>query len=61
MLCSVGETPGQCQQHVVLLLQLLLQRRQGRLRGRDLGLLGQHVGAGGGTDIELVLHHGELV
>ena len=51
----------QRQQHVVLLLELLLQRRQRRLRRRHLGFLRQHVGAGGGADIELIAHDDELV
>ena len=46
---------------MVLLLQLLLQRRQRRLRRRHLRFLGQHVGAVGGADFELIAHDFELV
>ena len=56
-----GESADQGEQHVMLLLELLLQRRQARLRGRHFGLLGQHIGLCRGTDIELVLHDDKLI
>ena len=52
----VGEAADQRQQHVALLLELLLQRRQRRLRVRHFRLLGQHVGARRGAGIELIVH-----
>ena len=57
----VRKTTDQRQQYVVLLFQLLLQRRQRRLRGRHFRLLRQHVGARGGADIELIVDDAELI
>ena len=57
----VREAADQRQKDVALLLQLLLQRRQRRLRRRHFGLLRQHIGSGGAADFELMAHDVELV
>ncbi len=46
---------------MMLLLELLLQRRQSRLGGRDFGLLGQHVGPRRGADLELIFDDDKLI
>ena len=57
----IREVADQRQQDMMLLFQLLLQRRQRRFRGRHLGFLRQHVGAVGGAGLELVAHDHKLV
>ena len=57
----VRKVADQSKQHMMLLLELLFQRRQRGLRGRDFRFLRQHVGAVGGAGLELIAHDVELV
>ena len=57
----VRKAAGQRQQQMPLLRQLLLQRRQGGLRLRQLGFLRQHVGLGDAAEVELLLNETELI
>src|SRR5262249_19431421 len=56
-----GKASCQRRQQAALLFQLLLQRRQGGLRGGKIGLLGEHVRPRHAAEIELPAQYLELL